>query len=212
MVAPMLASKKIPLRPLSSTRLPSMRAPALGWCRTRCRRGGCDGRNCCGTSRSPTAPPFVPDRYRRSRCSRRSCYRPETLGSRHRARRDSTTRHDAHVVVDVIVPDGEIGRKFDADFGIGNLVVFDRPMIGHPVVGMDATLGHVADHEIPNGHGVDVFVVRPERGLRVIARRSSRCRRGSRRTRRQTYSRLRPDRTRSANACRLADRTWCYPH
>ena len=28
-VAPMLASKKIPLRPLSSTRLPSMRAPAL---------------------------------------------------------------------------------------------------------------------------------------------------------------------------------------
>ena len=29
MVAPMLASKKIPLRPLSSTRLPSMSAPAL---------------------------------------------------------------------------------------------------------------------------------------------------------------------------------------
>ena len=30
---------------------------------------------------------------------------------------------------------------------------------------------HLADHEIPNGHVVDVFVVRPERGLRVIGRR-----------------------------------------
>ena len=30
MVAPMLASKEIPSRPLSSTRLPSMSAPALG--------------------------------------------------------------------------------------------------------------------------------------------------------------------------------------
>ena len=29
MVAPMLASKEIPLRPLSSTRLPSMSAPPL---------------------------------------------------------------------------------------------------------------------------------------------------------------------------------------
>ena len=32
-------------------------------------------------------------------------------------------------------------------------------------------LRHVADHEIPDGHVVDVFVVRPERGLRVIGRR-----------------------------------------
>ena len=37
--------------------------------------------------------------------------------------------------------------------------------------GMDPTLGHLADHEIPDGHVVDVFVVRPERGLRVIGRR-----------------------------------------
>ena len=74
-------------------------------------------------------------------------------------------------MVDVIVPDGEIGRRFEAHLVGGNLVVFDRPMIGHPVERMDATEGHVADHEIPNGHVVDVFVVRPERGLRVIGRR-----------------------------------------
>ena len=36
---------------------------------------------------------------------------------------------------------------------------------------MDAILGHVADHEIPDGHVVDVLVVRPERGLRVVTRR-----------------------------------------
>ena len=36
---------------------------------------------------------------------------------------------------------------------------------------MDALLGHVADDEIPDGDVVDVLVVRPERGLRVIARR-----------------------------------------
>jgi hypothetical protein len=73
-------------------------------------------------------------------------------------------------VVDVIVPNGEIGRKFDADLVGGNLVVFDRPMIGHPVIRMDATLGHVTDHEIPNGHVVDVLVVRSEGALCVVAR------------------------------------------
>ena len=35
---------------------------------------------------------------------------------------------------------------------------------------MDALVGHVPDHEIADGHVVDVLVVRPERGLRVIAR------------------------------------------
>ena len=77
----------------------------------------------------------------------------------------------AHVVVDVIVPDGEVLAELDAVFVEGNLVVFDRPVIGHPVEGLDPTLGHLADDEIPDGHVVDVFVVRPERGLRVIGRR-----------------------------------------
>ena len=36
---------------------------------------------------------------------------------------------------------------------------------------MDATLRHVADDEIADGHVVDVLVVRAERGLRVVARR-----------------------------------------
>ena len=77
-------------------------------------------------------------------------------------------------MVDVIVPDGEVGPEEEAVLVGGNLVVFDGPVIGQGVQGirgMDAILGHVADHEIADGHVVDVFVVRPERGLRVVGRR-----------------------------------------
>ena len=38
----------------------------------------------------------------------------------------------AHVVVDVIVPDGGVAREHEAKFVGGNLVVFDRPVIGAP--------------------------------------------------------------------------------
>ena len=74
-------------------------------------------------------------------------------------------------MVDVIVPDDGVAGKHEAGvFAVGNLVVFDGPVIGIQVVGMNTTLGHVADDEIPDGHIVDVLVVRPERRLRAVAR------------------------------------------
>ena len=113
MVAPMLASKEIPFRPLSSTRLPSMSAPALVLLSYQM------------PSRTIVMDEVVAERHVRRQhhllfravIGDLVAVEGRIMGLKPHVAAAPIGRmvtRSAHVVVDVIVPDGEVGRELDA--------------------------------------------------------------------------------------------------
>src|SRR5205814_566624 len=62
-------------------------------------------------------------------------------------------------------------RHQHADVIFSDLVVLDRPTVRCPGEGVNTSLRHLSNHEISDGHIVDILVVRPESTLRRIGRR-----------------------------------------
>ena len=72
------------------------------------------------------------------------------------------------VVMNPAVANDGLIAHLDTEMSSRDFRVLDDPAVGHKGEGMNATLGHVLDHDVPNRDVVDILVVSAECRLRRI--------------------------------------------